>query len=126
MISISDPQSNRFCFNDGYHTAHHLNPRRHWRDQPLSFIKGRDAYVEGRALVFRNIDYLEITYRLMRKDYDHLAKCLVPISDEQRRMSHEEVMGMLRTKTRRFTEEEIRKKFNGGEASKARVHGLKG
>ena len=69
----------------------------------------------GRALVFRNIDYLEITYRLMRKDYDHLARCLVPISKEQRLMSHDEIKQMLKTKTRRFGEEDIRKKFPGSE-----------
>ena len=22
------------CFNDGYHTSHHLNPIRHWQDHP--------------------------------------------------------------------------------------------
>ncbi|KKY23691.1 putative acylamide-delta3desaturase [Phaeomoniella chlamydospora] len=113
-ITLIDVPSNRFCFNDGYHTAHHLNPLRHWRDQPLSFIKGNDQYVNGRALVFRNIDYLEITYRLMRKDYDHLARCLVPISQEQRALSHEEVKAMLRRKTRRFSEEEIREKWKVG------------
>ncbi|KAF7509819.1 hypothetical protein GJ744_007330 [Endocarpon pusillum] len=110
-ITIIDVPSNRFCFNDGYHTAHHINSLRHWRDQPLSFIKSQDAYVRGRALVFRNIDYLEITYRLMRKDYEHLARCLVPISHEQKSMSQEEREGMLRRKTRRFSEDEIGRKF---------------
>jgi hypothetical protein len=47
----------------------------------------------------------------MRKDYDHLAKCLVPISEKQQSMSHEEIKDMLKTKTRKFSEEEIRRKF---------------
>jgi len=46
----------------------------------------------------------------MWKDYDHLAKCLVPIA-QQIKMSHEERVDMLRSKTRRFTEEDIRRKF---------------
>lgn len=46
----------------------------------------------------------------MRKEYDHLAKCLVPIGD-QIGMSQQELADMLRTKTRRFTEDDIRKKF---------------
>jgi hypothetical protein len=103
-------QSNRFCFNDGYHTAHHLNPRRHWRAQPVHFLESKTAYAEGRALVFHNIDYLMLTYKLMRKDYLHLAKCLVPIG-EQIGMTQQELADMLRTKTRQFSEEEIREKF---------------
>jgi hypothetical protein len=46
----------------------------------------------------------------MLKDYDYLAKCLVPIG-EQIKMSHEQRVEMLRKKTRRFTEDDIRRKF---------------
>ena len=103
-------QSNRFCFNDGWHTSHHLNPLRHWRDHPLAFLKAKKQYQDGRALIFHNIDYLELTYRLMRKDYDHIARCLVPIG-EQKDMNQEERVDMLMSKTRRFNEEDIRSKF---------------
>ncbi|KAF2210050.1 hypothetical protein CERZMDRAFT_86373 [Cercospora zeae-maydis SCOH1-5] len=109
-ITLIDVPSNRFCFNDGYHTAHHLNPRRHWRDQPLHFLQSKKAYAEGRALVFHNIDYLMLTYRLLTKDYAKLAKCLVPIG-EQIGMTLDEIAIMLQTKTRAFTEAEIRVKF---------------
>lgn len=51
-----------------------------------------------------------ITFKLLRRDYIHLAKCLVPMGD-QIRMSLEERAAMLQAKTRRFTEEEIRRKF---------------
>ena len=44
-------QSNRFSFNDGYHTSHHLNPMRHWREHPVSFLKGKKTYAEQEALV---------------------------------------------------------------------------
>jgi len=109
-ITLIDVPSNRYCFNDGWHTSHHLNSRRHWRDHPLAFMKEKDKYVDGRALVFRNIDYLEITYRLFRHDYMHLAKCLVPLG-EQQKLSLEEIASLLRTKTRRFTEDDIRRKW---------------
>lgn len=46
----------------------------------------------------------------MQKDYAYLAKCLVPIG-EQVHMSLDEIATMLRTKTRRFTEAEIKEKF---------------
>lgn len=51
-----------------------------------------------------------ITFKLMQKDYMYLANCLVPMGD-QIGMSQRELADMLRTKTRRFTEEEIRAKF---------------
>jgi fatty acid desaturase len=104
-------QSNRFCFNDGYHTSHHLNPRRHWRDHPAALLRQKRHYAEEKALIFRNTDFLMVTVRLLRKDYRYLAKCLVPIGEEQIRMSLDERAAMLRRKTRRFTEQEIREKF---------------
>lgn len=103
-------QSNRYCFNDGYHTSHHLNSRRHWRDHPASFVKAKTQYQAEGALVFHNIDYLGITYRLLRKDYDFLAKCLVPIGDQVGK-SHQELASLLKKKTQRFTEEQITKIF---------------
>lgn len=104
-------QSNRYCYNDGYHTSHHLNPRRHWREHPVAFIKQKDTYARESALVFRNIDYIMMTVKLLQKDYRYLAKCLVPVGD-QIGMDLDEISAMLRTKTRRFTEQEIRAKFH--------------
>jgi len=112
-ITLIDVASNRLCFNDGYHTSHHLNPRRHWRDHPVAFMKQKQKYASERAIVLCNIDYLMVTFRLMMKDYDHLARCMVPIGD-QMALSMKERAEMLRQKTRRFTEEEIEKKFKIG------------
>ena len=50
------------------------------------------------------------TVKLLQKDYMHLASCLVPMGD-QIGMSQVELAEMLRRKTRRFSEEEIRAKF---------------
>lgn len=107
------PKSNRFCFNDGYHTSHHLNPMRHWRDHPISFLEQKDTYAKEGALVFHNIDFLMITVRLMMKDYDTLAKCLVPMGD-QMKLSMEGRVQLLRRLTRRFTEEDVRRTFPQG------------
>ncbi|KAI9164041.1 fatty acid desaturase [Paramyrothecium foliicola] len=109
-ITLIDVPSNRYCFNDGYHTSHHLNPRRHWRDHPSAFLQQKDKYIKEQALVFHNIDYLMITFKLLRKDYMHLAKCLVPMGD-QIGMTLEERATMLRRHTQRFSEEEILEKF---------------
>ena len=51
-----------------------------------------------------------MTVKLLQKDYMHLASCLVPMGD-QIGMSQEEIATMLKAKTRRFTEEDIEKKF---------------
>ncbi|KAK5110078.1 hypothetical protein LTR62_006323 [Meristemomyces frigidus] len=104
-------ESNRHSFNDGYHTAHHLNPLRHWRDQPSHFLAQKSAYSNGRALVFHDMDYIMLTIRLLSKDYTYIARRFVPINEEQARMNVAEVEQMLKTKTRKFSEQEIRGKF---------------
>ncbi|WEW56700.1 hypothetical protein PRK78_002148 [Emydomyces testavorans] len=109
-ITLIDVASNRFCFNDGYHTSHHLNPRRHWREHPVAFMKQKERYAEERALVFRNIDFIMITVKLLQKDYMYLAKCLVPMGD-QVKMSLQERADMLRSRARRFTSDELQSKF---------------
>ncbi|PNY27882.1 Uncharacterized protein TCAP_02190 [Tolypocladium capitatum] len=109
-ITVIDVASNRFCFNDGYHTSHHLNPLRHWRDHPISFLEQKHIYAREGALVFHNIDFLMISLRLLCKDYEHLAKCLVPIGD-QVDLTMEGRVALLKKLTRKFTEEEIREKF---------------
>ena len=109
-ITLIDVPSNRYSFNDGYHTSHHLNPHRHWREHPAAFLRQKERYARENALVFRNIDYIMLTMRLLRKDYDYLARCLVPIGD-QINMSQQEIATMLRKKTKKMSEEDIQQKF---------------
>lgn len=52
-----------------------------------------------------------ITFRLMRKDYEHLAKCMVPVGEDQMNLSMDERMQYLKRLTRRFSEAEIASKF---------------
>ncbi|KAI3327317.1 fatty acid desaturase [Xylariaceae sp. AK1471] len=110
-ITLIDVPSNRYCYNDGYHTSHHLNPLRHWRDHPVHFLQSKEIYSREHALVFHNIDYLMITVRLMMRDYETLARCLVPIGD-QIDMTMEQRITMLKRHTRKFSEEEIKEKFS--------------
>lgn len=55
-----------------------------------------------------------MTITLLRKDYVKLARCLVPIG-EQVGMNEEELVNMLRSKTKRFSEQELKAKFYGRE-----------
>jgi hypothetical protein len=73
-------------------------------------LKAKERYSEEGALVFHNIDYLGITFCLLTKNYKRLAKKLVPMGP-QIGMTQDELVAMLKTKTRRFTEEEIAMKF---------------
>ncbi|XXG98249.1 RAS1 protein [Hypoxylon texense] len=122
-ITLIDVPSNRYCFNDGYHTSHHLNPRRHWREHPVHFLANKGVYSAEHALVFHGIDYLEITVRILLHHYDYLAARLVPIGDRQIAMTMAERADMLRRCTRRFSEEEIAQKFRGGADGAAAVQG---
>jgi hypothetical protein len=51
-----------------------------------------------------------LTVTLLSKNYEHLARCLVPMG-AQMKMTMEERVEMLKRKTRRFTEEEIAEKW---------------
>lgn len=83
---------------------------RHWRDHPISFLEQKQTYAKEGALVFHNIDFLMITIRLMMKDYEHLAKCLVPMGDHIQ-LSLEGRMQLLRRLTRKFSEEDVQRTF---------------
>ncbi|OAK94472.1 hypothetical protein IQ06DRAFT_260671 [Phaeosphaeriaceae sp. SRC1lsM3a] len=109
-ITLIDVPSNRYCYNDGYHTSHHLNPLRHWREHPVAFLSQKKQYSDEHALVFYNIDYMMLTINLLRKNYDHIARCMVPMG-EQMKLTHEERVAMLKRKTRKFSEEDIAAKW---------------
>lgn len=83
---------------------------RHWRDHPAAFLKSKDTYASQHALVFHNIDYVFITIRLLMRDYETLAKCMVPMGD-QMAMTMEDRMKLLKRCTRPFSEEDIKRKF---------------
>ena len=80
----------------------------------MSFLRQKHRYASEHALVFRNIDYIMLTVKLMMKDYEYLAKCLVPMGEEQVGKSLAERAEMLRRKTRAFSDEDIRVKFVKG------------
>jgi hypothetical protein len=46
----------------------------------------------------------------LRKEYNYIAECLVPMGDQIGK-TNEELAAMLRRKTRKFSEQSIREKF---------------
>lgn len=61
-------------------------------------------------MTFQKLDFIKLTYLLLRKEYSYIAECLVPMG-EQIGKTNQELAGMLRRKTRRFSEQSIRQKF---------------
>jgi hypothetical protein len=60
-----------------------------------------------------------MTVRLLRHDYDYIARRLVPLGPTQAAWTHDERVAMLKRKTRRFTEAEIAAKFRQSAAAAA-------
>lgn len=98
------------CFNDGYHTSHHLNPLRRWDDHPAHFVEQADVYKKQTVVVFKDIDFHGIWVMLMTKDYDGMAKHFVQLGDGDK-MSHDEVKAFLKMRTRHLTKQNIDKHY---------------
>jgi hypothetical protein len=76
----------------------------------VAFLSQKKQYSDEHALVFYNIDYMMLTINLLRKNYDHVARCLVPMG-AQMKLTHDERVAMLKRKTRKFSEREIAEKW---------------
>lgn len=94
---------NRRCFNDGYHIGHHVSATRHWTEMPEDFANNRETYVKEDSVVFEGIDFFGVWALLMMRRYDALARKFVDLRDEPR--SHEEIVELLRSRTRRIAVE---------------------
>jgi fatty acid desaturase len=79
-INCINTKYNHTCWNDGYHTVHHLRPALHYTEIPGEFLKLKDQFSEKKSLIFSDIHYLHIFIYLMTKRYDKLASHLVNIN----------------------------------------------
>lgn len=89
---------NTNCWNDGYHSIHHLRPAIHYTEMPLEFLKHLDKYKQHKTFIFDGIHYLHIFYYLMTKNYDKLADSLVNIDNTFK--SHEEAVALLKERVK--------------------------
>jgi hypothetical protein len=102
-ITVIRCRYNERCFNDGYHIGHHVNAGRHWSEMPADFEANRAEYARQGALVFEGVDFFGVWALLMLGSYDRLAKHVVALGDE--RPSREEIVAMMRARTRPFPQE---------------------
>jgi hypothetical protein len=81
-ITCIETVYNTTCFNDGYHTSHHLNSTRHWQDHPEHLIANKAKFKQETAIIFRGIDFFIVTFYLFKFKEDSLAckKTLEPAS----------------------------------------------
>ncbi len=85
---------NIICFNDGYHIGHHMRPNMHWTDMPREFEKNIERYKLNESIVFEGIDFFQIWFFLMSKNYEKLGKHFVDIRDAFE--SQDEVIAFLK------------------------------
>ncbi|MDQ6608581.1 MAG: fatty acid desaturase [Bacteroidota bacterium] len=91
---------NKKCFNDGYHIGHHLRSSLHWTEMPVNFLDNIEKYKANKAIVFTGLDYFQIWFLLMTKNYNYLSKKFILLSGQP--ASADEVEAFLRSRTKRI------------------------
>lgn len=104
-ITCINAAYNKTCFNDGYHIGHHVRPTRHWTDMPADFERDVPKYRAEGSIIFEGLDFFLVWGLLMVKRYDVLANKFVDLEDPPR--SKDEIIALLRSRTRRITEAQV-------------------
>ena len=78
-INCINIRYNKRCWNDGYHTSHHVRPNLHWTQHPENFRSNTGEYARNKAIIFEGLDFLQIFYYLMNKRYQKLASHVINI-----------------------------------------------
>jgi len=99
-INCINTSYNKTCWNDGYHTVHHIRPALHYTDIPAEFIKNKDKFAENKVFVFDGIHYLHIFVWLMTKRYDKLSDNIVNINNVY--SNKEEVSSLMKERTKKI------------------------
>lgn len=99
-ITCINVKYNHKCWNDGYHLSHHDKPNRHWTEHPNHLVENKDLYSKNKAIVFDKLDFLQVFWHLMHKNYEKLATHMIDLNgvygDMQARMQ------LLRARTQRI------------------------
>jgi len=96
-ITCINNRYNHLCWNDGYHTHHHLHPSMHWTNYPIDFQKNLKDYKLNDSVIFDGLDYFQIFFLLMIKNYKKLAAHFVIFDDGFN--SEDEVISFLKART---------------------------
>jgi fatty acid desaturase len=96
-ITCINTRYNTRCFNDGYHTVHHVKPRAHYTEHPRLFEDNRAEYGRKDAIVFDGIDFFQVWALLMLGRLDALARRFVHLPGAPER-TDAEVVALLRSR----------------------------
>jgi fatty acid desaturase len=96
---------NHKCWNDGYHTIHHIRPGAHYTEYPLIFRENISRIARNKTLVFENIHYLHIFFYLVTKRYDKLAGHLVNIDHAFK--NEVDAIVLMKSRTKKFNEDRL-------------------
>jgi fatty acid desaturase len=99
-ITCVNTSYNHKCWNDGYHTSHHLLPHLHWTEYPDHVRNNLGAFKKNKALIFHGIHYLHIWWYLMTGNYSRLADHLINIDGMF--ASKQEAIALLKSRTRKM------------------------
>ena len=99
-INCINTKYNQTCWNDGYHTVHHLRPAMHYTEIPVEFLKLREQFAEKKTFIFDGIHYLHVFVYLMTKRYDKLADNLVNIDNAF--SSREEAIALMKQRVQKI------------------------
>jgi fatty acid desaturase len=100
-INCINTKYNHTCWNDGYHTVHHLRPGLHYTEIPGEFLKLKDKFAEKKTFIFDGIHYLHIFTWLMMRRYDKLADNLVNINGTFN--SREEAIALMKERAKKIS-----------------------
>ncbi|KAJ3190733.1 hypothetical protein HK101_008429 [Irineochytrium annulatum] len=115
-ITCIETPYNLMCFNDGYHASHHLNAKRHWTEHPRELLRRRQEYHDANAIILKNCDYDLVFFYLLTKNYEQIARRWVHVGvrDGEREPTIEELVKVLKEKTRRFSRQELEAIYGKG------------
>jgi hypothetical protein len=99
-ITCINVRYNRRAFNDGYHISHHLQANRHWTEHPAELLQNRAKYVEAEAIVFEGIDFFQVWFLLMTKNWKSLASHFVDLGETPR--SEPQIIALLQSRVQRL------------------------
>jgi len=97
---------NMLTFNDGYHITHHVTSRCHWSEMPLHFIKNLDKYEEGGAILFKKINFEDVSFAVFSGESGlrRLAKHVVQITPKHK--TEDELVALFRRRLRPIVSKE--------------------